>query len=153
MIALLRIDDRLIHGQVIVGWGLYYHLDEFVILDDDLESWESELFLGCLEDESQGKILSLAEGKNLWQSWIDDDKKRIILIKDISTLSKFLALNIEIEEINLGGLHYLEGKTQYLNCCYLYDSEKELLKGILNNYSVKYQPLPSDHKIDLKEII
>ena len=34
-ITLLRIDERLIHGQVVVGWGERLHMDRIVVVDDD----------------------------------------------------------------------------------------------------------------------
>ena len=47
-ITLLRVDERLIHGQVVVGWGERYHVDRIVVVDDELRrsEWEQELY--CL---------------------------------------------------------------------------------------------------------
>ena len=47
---LFRIDERLLHGQVIVGWGMRLHLDYYVIVDDDVASneWESNLYAAGL---------------------------------------------------------------------------------------------------------
>lgn len=45
-IALYRIDDRLIHGQVVVGWGQPLELRFIVLVDDDVagSEWEQELY-------------------------------------------------------------------------------------------------------------
>ena len=45
-IALYRIDDRLIHGQVVVGWGQPLGLGFIVLVDDEVASseWEQELY-------------------------------------------------------------------------------------------------------------
>jgi PTS system mannose-specific IIB component/fructoselysine and glucoselysine-specific PTS system IIB component len=43
---LYRIDDRLIHGQVVVGWGQPLDLKFIVLVDDTVASsdWEQELY-------------------------------------------------------------------------------------------------------------
>ena len=45
-IELYRIDDRLIHGQVVVGWGQPLSLRFIVLVDDEVASsdWEQELY-------------------------------------------------------------------------------------------------------------
>ena len=65
MISLFRLDDRLIHGQVVIGWGIKLNPDQYVIIDDDIEEWESELYLGCLEEHFHNSVLSL----DLLQKW------------------------------------------------------------------------------------
>jgi len=45
-LELFRIDDRLIHGQVVVGWGQPLGLKFIVLVDDAVASsdWEQELY-------------------------------------------------------------------------------------------------------------
>jgi mannose/fructose/N-acetylgalactosamine-specific phosphotransferase system component IIB len=45
-IELFRIDDRLIHGQVVVGWGQPLDLTFIVLVDDEVATseWEQELY-------------------------------------------------------------------------------------------------------------
>jgi len=45
-LALYRIDDRLIHGQVVVGWGQPLHVSFIVLVDDEVSSsdWEQDLY-------------------------------------------------------------------------------------------------------------
>jgi PTS system mannose-specific IIB component/fructoselysine and glucoselysine-specific PTS system IIB component len=52
-IVLHRIDERLIHGQVVVGWGSQLHPDRIVVVDDDLSAstWEQELYVLGLPPE------------------------------------------------------------------------------------------------------
>jgi PTS system mannose-specific IIB component/fructoselysine and glucoselysine-specific PTS system IIB component len=47
-IVLFRVDERLIHGQVVVGWGERLHIQQIVVVDDQLREspWEQELY--CL---------------------------------------------------------------------------------------------------------
>ena len=45
-LVLCRVDDRLIHGQVIVGWGQPLGIQRIVLADDDVarSEWEQDLY-------------------------------------------------------------------------------------------------------------
>lgn len=153
MISLIRIDDRLIHGQVIVGWGIKLNPQKYIIIDDDIEEWESELYLGCLEDESIGEVLSTEDASKRFQDWVDCKEHVVILVKNPQTLEKLANFGVNLPDINLGGQHYLEGKKQFLNCLYLYENERLSLKHLCEKFRITYQPLPSDNKVDIRNII
>lgn len=153
MISLIRIDDRLIHGQVIVGWGIKLNPQKYVIIDDDIEDWESELYMGCLDDESKGEVINTSEAAERFNSWVDCKEHIVILVKCPQVLEKLVKKGVHLPDINLGGLHYLEGKKQFLNCLYLYEEDRESLKHLCEKYKVTYQPLPSDNKVDVQSLI
>ena len=45
-VVLYRIDDRLIHGQVVVGWGQRLGIGFIVLVDESVRAnvWEQELY-------------------------------------------------------------------------------------------------------------
>lgn len=49
-LELYRIDERLLHGQVVVGWGERLGVDYYVVVDRELAEsrWEQELYLGSV---------------------------------------------------------------------------------------------------------
>lgn len=49
-LELYRIDERLLHGQVVVGWGERLGVDYYVVVDGELAEspWEQELYLGAV---------------------------------------------------------------------------------------------------------
>lgn len=153
MISLIRIDDRLIHGQVVVGWGIKLNPDKYVIIDDNIEEWESDIYLGCLDDESCGCILTTKEAAKKFPEWEASKDHIVILVRCPKTLEKLEELGVNLPDINLGGLHYLEGKTRYLNCLYLREDEKDALKRLCSKHKISYQPLPSDSKVDVSSVL
>ena len=54
MIKLLRIDDRLLHGQVAQSWTSHYHIDQIFVINDDV-----------MNDEFSKVTLRLAKPKNV----------------------------------------------------------------------------------------
>ena len=45
-LALVRLDDRLIHGQVVVGWGQPLNVAFIILVDDEVRdsAWEQDLY-------------------------------------------------------------------------------------------------------------
>ncbi len=60
---LFRIDERLLHGQVIVGWGMRLHLDYYVVVDDEVatNAWESDLYAAGLPAGVDADFVSVEE--------------------------------------------------------------------------------------------
>lgn len=49
-LELYRVDERLLHGQVVVGWGERLDVDYYVVVDAELASseWEQDLYLSSV---------------------------------------------------------------------------------------------------------
>jgi PTS system mannose-specific IIB component/fructoselysine and glucoselysine-specific PTS system IIB component len=62
-LVLNRIDDRLIHGQVVVGWGQPLDVRFIVLVDDAVASsdWERELYRMGVPPEMELRFHSAAE--------------------------------------------------------------------------------------------
>ena len=45
-LLLIRVDDRLLHGQVTQGWGSVLNPDRFVVANDAVagDEWEREMY-------------------------------------------------------------------------------------------------------------
>ena len=66
-LVLYRIDDRLIHGQVVVGWGQPLDLRFIVLVDDEVASsdWEQELYRMGVPPEMEVHFHSATEAAPL----------------------------------------------------------------------------------------
>jgi len=62
--VILRIDDRLIHGQVIVGWGSRFPIHTYVVVDDEIaeQEWERNLLKMAVPPDKKVEILTIREG-------------------------------------------------------------------------------------------
>ena len=98
-------------------------------------------------------IVTTDEAVEKFDEWVNSDKHIVILVKCPKTLKTLKDKGVNLPEINIGGLHYLEGKKQYLKCMYLYDDECDQLKELLQTNQITYQPLPSDTKVDIKQVL
>ncbi len=155
-IELYRIDDRLIHGQVVVGWGQPLDLRFIVLVDDDVAAseWEQELYrLGVppgIEvhfDTVDTAALSLA-------GYGKDSRRGILLTKDIETMDRLAARAPTIREINLGGLHYRAGRVQKLRYVFLAADEEQVLRTLAGRgITITAQDVPAARPVPLDDLL
>ena len=92
-IALYRIDDRLIHGQVVVGWGQPLGLRYVVLVDDDvaMSEWEQELYRMGVPPEMRVHFLSVDDAAARMPQLQAELGAGILLAADIATMHRLVA--------------------------------------------------------------
>ena len=62
-IVLCRVDDRLVHGQVVIGWGRPLGVEFIVLVDDSVAAspWEQELYRMAVPPELEIRFATVAE--------------------------------------------------------------------------------------------
>ena len=133
MISLLRIDDRLIHAQVVVGWGRILCPDRIVVADNETAACELDrnLFTMAVPPEIKVSILTLKEAVGRIHGGVFDREKVILLVKDPRAVLKIMDLGLEVHEVNVGGLHYCQGRTKVIEGLYLDDEAREALRELV----------------------
>lgn len=114
MIALVRIDDRLIHGQVVLGWVKRYSIDHIIAVDDEVANnpLQAKLMkmatpVGCTSD-----VVTVEKAVELLGSEKLAKKKVFIVAKGASELLALAKAGIAIpESINVGNVRQKDGKT------------------------------------------
>jgi PTS system mannose-specific IIB component len=115
-LLLLRVDDRLIHGQVTQGWGSVLQPDRYVVVNDSAASseWERELYEGSAPDGTRITVLGVDAAAAGLQSWLDSEEDIIILVESPGDALRLYEKGLEFERLNVGGLHFKEGRRRIL---------------------------------------
>ena len=155
-IVLFRVDERLIHGQVVVGWGGPLHADRIVVVDDDLAAspWEQELYCLGVPSQMEARFLDVAEGRRQLPAWRADGKRTIVLVRDVATARRMSEGRLlEGEEVNLGGIHHGEGRDRVLPYLHLRADERAELEAIAaEGAQVSARDLPATRAVPLEEL-
>jgi len=150
-IILTRVDDRLLHGQVIVSWIPFLNVNEIIIVDDEYASddFMSSLIKEASPEGIKVEVLSVKKSKELMESG-GDDSRVLILSRHIENISRLIELGAKIKKINIGGLGFYEGRKKFVNAIYLSEVELNLLKKISSEgIEVEVQMLPKDKAIKI----
>jgi len=155
-VELYRIDDRLIHGQVVVGWGQPLDVNFIVLVDDEVacSDWEQELYRMGVPPEMEvffDSVESAAEHLGAYQS---DERRGLLLTGDIETMRRLIELTGRIRAVNLGGIHHRIGRIQRLRYVFLTPDEESQLRALTTRgVDVTAQDVPAARPISLGEVL
>jgi mannose/fructose/N-acetylgalactosamine-specific phosphotransferase system component IIB len=129
-LLLVRLDDRLIHGQVVVGWG---------------RALAVTLVL---------RFASTAEAVTQAPKWLASPDRTIVVTGDIPTLVRLVEGAPGIRRVNLGGVHRTAGRRQLLPYLFLTgDEERELRRLAATGVEVKAQDVPTARSVPIEELV
>jgi mannose/fructose/N-acetylgalactosamine-specific phosphotransferase system component IIB len=156
-IVLYRVDERLIHGQVVVGWGNELHPDEIIVVDDDLaqSTWEQELYAMGLPDELSTSFESVTTAREHLAAWRSGKPRVVVLTRDVATMRRLASEgSMRGEEVNIGGVHHAPGREAVLPYVYLSRAEMTEMDALeKEGVRVSARDLPGSRRVDLKDMI
>lgn len=130
-IVLNRIDDRLIHGQVLVSWIKKLRVRQLLVIDDQLvdQQLAETVLIMALPVNIGLKILSVEEGGNYIQKYLDGKPPdTILLMRTPSVAKKLWDLGYEPKSLNLGGMAAGEKRRPLCRDLYASEEERELFR-------------------------
>jgi mannose/fructose/N-acetylgalactosamine-specific phosphotransferase system component IIB len=133
-IALFRVDERLIHGQVTLGWGALLHPNRYVVVDPELagSEWEQELYRLGAPPGTEVLFLSTREAALRLPQWDESPEVTVLLARHLPTMSELAnQAGLRGREINLGGIHPAEGRESLLPYLALGPPEREAIRALL----------------------
>jgi len=155
-IHLYRIDDRLIHGQVVVGWGQPLDIGFLVLVDDLVASsdWEQELYRMAVPPEMEIYFADVDTAIRDHARYATDPRLGILITGDISSMHRLINGVKAIGSVNLGGIHHRAGRKQKLRYIFLTpDEERELLDLEASGVEVTAQDVPGASPVPLGDIL
>lgn len=155
MIKLLRVDHRLLHGQVAFSWSSHIGCDCILIANDSILSDSLRLTTVKLAKPTGVKLVikSIDDSIKAIKSGVTDKYKLFIVVESIRDAKKLIEA-VGIRYLNLGGTKPAEGKEKISKSMYVTAEEKQILKELVGNgISVDIQMIPSEKAIDVKNIL
>ena len=153
---IIRIDDRLIHGQILVGWCGHLHIKKFVISDDEIANneWKKNFITLNAESDSDIEVLTAENTCQYITENINNEKITMILVRSPHQIKKMADIGLPLKIINVGGIHYREGRNEYLLYLFLDDEEVRLFKDLIKQgFVFECQDLPTNPKYNLEKIL
>ena len=146
-VKLARIDDRLIHGQVILGWVPAVKPDRIVVANDRVagSDWERKFYSSCVPPEVNVSFASVADAARQIVGDLYQREQLIVLLESAQDTLAFIAAGIDLKEVNVGGLHYREGSVELLPFVFLIHEERAALRELVKRgVTLSAQDVPSN---------
>ncbi|MFL5525164.1 MAG: PTS system mannose/fructose/N-acetylgalactosamine-transporter subunit IIB [Gemmatimonadaceae bacterium] len=155
-IQLYRIDDRLIHGQVVVGWGQPLNIRFLVLVDDLVASsdWEKELYRMAVPPEMEIYFADVSTAIRDHARYASDPRPGLLITGDIDSMNRLVRGVKAIGSVNLGGIHHRAGRSEKMRYVFLTpDEERHLRELEAAGVEVTAQDVPSAHPVPLSEVL
>lgn len=154
-INVARIDDRLIHGQVITTWVKNYDIEQVLIINDKVAA-----------DKVQQSVLTMSAPPGLKvlvfgvQQFIDILKKTPIKKRTMLLFTNSIDVNtlvdggLELEILNVGGMRMQDGRRQLSRAVSVSPEEEQAFNNIIAKHiNVQVQMVPKDPVVELKALL
>lgn len=155
-IQLHRIDDRLVHGQVVVGWGQPLDIKFLVLVDDAVASsdWEKDLYKMAVPPEMEIHFFDVTAAIREHSRFASDPRPGILLTADIDSMQRLVSGVTAIGSVNLGGIHHRAGRKQFRRYVYLTPDEEAALRRLeATGVEVTAQDVPAARAVPLSEML
>ncbi|MGN1398889.1 MAG: PTS system mannose/fructose/N-acetylgalactosamine-transporter subunit IIB [Erysipelotrichaceae bacterium] len=154
-IVLVRIDERLLHGQVMTGWLKVNRADTILIIDD--ESAKNQFTKRLLMAVAPKDMKVLIEDFPSALSYLSDpngDDRILILVKTPNVILNLLKNSVKIDEVILGNMSASSNRKRLNKNVSVSEQEKEDLKAIIGlNCKVYCQMVITDKKEDVEKLL
>ena len=161
-VELYRIDDRLIHGQVVLGWGRPLDIQLIVVVDDELAAseWEQDLYRMAVPPEMDVKFASVDDAVRMHAAVAGGRARAIVLAGDVVTMRRFVDAVRQatgggtVSAVNVGGVHHRAGRVQRMRYVFLTPEEEAALRMLAaTGVQVTAQDVPAAKPVPLHDVL
>ncbi|NPV43480.1 MAG: PTS sugar transporter subunit IIB [Firmicutes bacterium] len=155
-IVLTRIDDRLIHGQVMTAWVKYTSGNRIIIVDDAVAGdpfMEKVLKMAAPKGISVD-VYNTDEGAEALKQEANPKERVIVLVKYPKTIKLLFEKGVSFKEINVGGMAAGPGRKKFYKNISASPEEKEIFKDLSEKgVEINIQIVPDDRPISVKKLL
>jgi mannose/fructose/sorbose-specific phosphotransferase system IIB component len=154
-IQLIRIDDRLIHGQVVVGWVKALSIQRLVVVNDAIakNTMQKTLMEMAVPSGLKVSFYSLEEAAVAIRQ--ENEKARcLLLFSSPGDVLAFQGQGATLSTVNVGGMHFGEGKTQVCKTVCVSTEDIEAFKALKNRgVELEIRAVPGDVRESLEKYL
>ena len=155
--ALVRVDNRLVHGQILEAWIPYTDASCIIIADDNLagDFFRETVIRMALPREIDLYIHTIADFSKTYQYERNKGEKAIVLFCNIQDALRTFNLGFHFESLNIGNVH----SENCAVCCspsvFLSDEDIIQLSNMVKDLGVRIdiRRIPKERSGDIREIL
>jgi mannose/fructose/N-acetylgalactosamine-specific phosphotransferase system component IIB len=150
-----RVDDRLIHGQVVIAYGHRLQPKRIWVVDDAAAAsvWERSLLLAAAPG-IEVRVVTVAEAAAAYASESGEPGGAFLLLRDLTAALALVEAGVPVPSLNLGGLHYAPGKSKVNEYIYLDERDRSAARSLLERgVMLDVQDVPATRVQPLRALI
>ena len=154
-VVFCRIDDRLLHGQVVTTWLNVKQIEQVIIVDDNVAN-----------DKIQSNVLQMSVDSNIKLHIFSVNKflkivpnstitrRTMLLFASPIAVDKIVSSGFKIDKLNIGGVRSNGKRKQYAKAVFLTEDEKNALQNLLRQgVDIEIKIVPTDGIEKFSEVL
>lgn len=159
-ITLVRVDNRLIHGQILEAWLPFTQASCIVVVDDEVADdffretvirmavpRDIEVIVSGVQDFARDFTYATGQGK-----------KAIVLFSTIADACIAFSAGFKFNKLNLGNVHHEHGKEEGVrcsSCIFLDNNDMQCVRNLMDadGVRVELQRIPQEEPVDVRDIM
>lgn len=149
---MVRVDDRLIHGQVLTQWVGTINAQKIVVIDDEVakDSMRKNVLKFAAPAELKISILSAERAAEVWKKNKFGNYNVFVLFRDVKMIRKCKDLGLSFPEVSLGQMAVINDRKQIYRSLGLNEEEgKTLIDLEKDGVNLYFQMTPNDKQENL----
>ncbi|WAA09117.1 PTS system mannose/fructose/N-acetylgalactosamine-transporter subunit IIB [Fervidibacillus albus] len=160
-VNLARVDERLIHGQVMITLSKRDGVNSIFVVDDVVakDKFMKDLYKSAGSRTGQKTIVMTQDKcKYYWDEYKFKDYSCILIAKTVDVMYELVKHGVPMKELNIGGIAQKDPEKDILvtKSVYLNKEDAQKLKDLKENYGVEdiyFQATPSSSKTSLNDVL
>ncbi|WP_264738931.1 PTS N-acetylgalactosamine transporter subunit IIB [Cytobacillus firmus] len=138
-ILLTRIDNRLVHGQVGVTWVNHLGANLIIVANDEVaeDEVQQDLMEMVVPEAIGVRFFSIQTTADIIYD-ASEDQYIFLVAKTPQDVLRLVEGGVPIDKVNIGNMHYSEGKTQIYSTVSVDDADKDAFRK-LKEHGVKLE--------------
>lgn len=153
-ILLARVDDRLIHGQVMTAWMKRLPAKQIIVVDDKTagDDFMTSVLSMAAPQGVKVHVFTCEKAAELLKKGVKNPS--ILLAKTPLTYRRLIEDGVELEAVNIGGMGINQERTTLHKNIAASPQEREAMKFMLSRgIDVKIQVIPQDPIVEIKDLL
>ncbi|HGN1705265.1 TPA: PTS system mannose/fructose/N-acetylgalactosamine-transporter subunit IIB [Providencia rettgeri] len=152
----IRVDDRLIHGQVATRWVSHFNANRIMIIDDAVAANDIEKMMlrSAAPDGCNTSILSRETAFNNICLGNYENQKVLILVKTPEIALQMLNNGLAVKQLNIGNMSNKDDRKQIKRSVSISDTELNIIRELIERgVSVTAQMTPEEPEADISTFL
>ena len=148
--ALVRIDDRLVHGQVLVAWAAALRPDRIALANEAVarDPGRRALYEGMEDADFAVSVWTLEEAARALARDPERGERVLVVVGSAADADRLSDLGAPIRHLNLGGLHLGEAKRELVPYVFLSREDAAHLRALLDRgVEIEARDLPGSRGV------
>lgn len=155
MICFIRVDDRLIHGQVQTSWISLSKAKNILVIDDQVakDDVAKQILQFATPNGMKLKVLDVDAAVSFWPKAEASSNNIMVLFKSITSLYRLVKQGVDLKEVMIGPASYTEGSKEIIQSTYFREEEIEAAKQLHElGIVLFFQHTPDQKKVYWSEL-